>query len=84
MNDKIKYILSVIGGFIATATKQYGLILLFVVIGIVFDFVTGLVKSKIMGVPWSSKRGFIGFWKRYRFLRRCFRGISGLLHTYVS
>ena len=28
MNDKIKYILSVIGGFIATATKQYGLILL--------------------------------------------------------
>lgn len=51
MNDKIKYILSVIGGFIATATKQYGLILLFVVIGIVFDFVTGLVKSKITGVP---------------------------------
>ena len=66
MNDKIKYILSVIGGFIATATKQYGLILLFVVIGIVFDFVTGLVKSKITGVPWSSKRGFIGF------SRRCF------------
>ena len=28
MNDKIKYILSVIGGFIATVTKQYGLILL--------------------------------------------------------
>ena len=34
MNDKIKYILSVIGGFIATATKQYGLILLFVAVAI--------------------------------------------------
>ena len=37
MNDKIKYIIYVIGGFIATTTKQYGLMLLFVVIGIVFD-----------------------------------------------
>ena len=75
MNDKIKYILSVIGGFIATATKQYGLILLFVVIGIVFDFVTGLVKSKIMGVPWSSKRGFIGFWKKISLLAALFFGV---------
>lgn len=75
MNDKIKYILSVIGGFIATATKQYGLILLFVVIGIVFDFVTGLVKSKITGVPWSSKRGFVGFWKKISLLAALFFGV---------
>ena len=32
MDEKIKYILSVLGGLLATATKQYGLILLFVII----------------------------------------------------
>lgn len=68
MNDKFKYLFSLISGLIATATKQYGLILLFVVVGIFFDWITGLVKSKITGVPWSSKVGFIGFWKKISLL----------------
>ena len=48
-------------------------------IGIVFDFVTGLVKSKITGVPWSSKRGFIGFWKKISLLAALFFGVLVLL-----
>lgn len=45
------------------------------VIGIVFDFVTGLVKSKITGVPWSSKKGFVGFWKKISLLAALFFGV---------
>ena len=75
MDEKIKYILSVLGGLLATATKQYGLILLFVVIGIFMDWITGLVKSKITGVAWSSKVGFVGFWKKVSLLAALFFGI---------
>lgn len=75
MNDKIKYILSVLGGLLATITKQYGLILIFVVIGIFMDCITGLVKSKITGKGWSSKLGFVGFWKKVSLLIALFFGI---------
>ena len=75
MNNKIKYLLSVICGLIATAAKQYGLILLFVIIGITFDFVTGIIKSKITGVPISSKKGFVGFWKKIALLAALFFGV---------
>ena len=61
---KIKYLLSVVGGVLVEMTKQYGVILLFVIIGIVFDFVTGMIKSKVTGIPLSSRRGFVGFWKK--------------------
>ena len=75
MNDKVKYLLSLLGGVLATATKQYGLIFLFVVIGIVFDFVTGIIKSKVTGIALSSKRGFIGFWKKISLLAALFFGV---------
>lgn len=75
MEDKVKYILSVIGGLLATATKQYGLILLFVIIGIFMDCITGLIKSKITGKGWSSKVGFVGFWKKVSLLVALFFGI---------
>lgn len=75
MEDKAKYILSVIGGLLATATKQYGLILLFVIIGIFMDCITGLIKSKITGKGWSSKVGFVGFWKKVSLLVALFFGI---------
>ena len=75
MHNKIKYLLSVICGLIATAAKQYGLILLFVIIGITFDFVTGIIKSKITGVPISSKKGFVGFWKKIALLAALFFGV---------
>lgn len=75
MNEKLKYILSVLGGLLATATKQYGLILLFVIIGIFMDCITGLIKSKITGKGWSSKVGFVGFWKKVSLLVALFFGI---------
>ena len=56
-------------------TKQYGVILLFVIIGIVFDFVTGMIKSKVTGIPLSSRRGFVGFWKKVSLLAALFFGV---------
>ena len=75
MNEKIKYLLSVVGGVLAAMTKQYGVILLFVIIGIVFDFVTGMIKSKVTGIPLSSRRGFVGFWKKVSLLAALFFGV---------
>ena len=75
MNEKIKYLLSVVGGVLAAMTKQYGVILLFVIIGIVFDFVTGMINSKVTGIPLSSRRGFVGFWKKVSLLAALFFGV---------
>lgn len=75
MSEKIKYILSAIGGVFATLTKQYGLILLFVVIGVVFDFVTGIIKCKVTGKPLSSKKGYVGMWKKISLLAALFFGV---------
>ncbi|MGN1481281.1 phage holin family protein [Porcipelethomonas sp.] len=90
MTGKFKYLISVICGLIATAAKQYGLILSFVVIGIVMDFVTGLVKCKVTGIPISSQKGYKGFWKKISLLAALFFGvfldyfIAGVLEKIVS
>lgn len=63
-----RYLIATIGGFIATITQQYALILVCVIVAIVFDVITGLIKSKVTGEPWSSKRGTIGFWKKVALL----------------
>ena len=63
-----QYVVSTIGGFAAALTQQYALILACVVIAIVFDTITGLLKSKVTEKPWSSKRGTIGFWKKIALL----------------
>ena len=73
--DKFKYILSAIGGVIATLTNQYALILVFVIISIVFDVITGLIKAKVTGTGWSSAKGTAGFWKKISFLVALFFGI---------
>ena len=62
--ERIKWLLSVIGGFISVFSKQYATILIFVTIAVVMDFVTGIVKAKAIGEPISSKKGTIGFWKK--------------------
>lgn len=63
-----QYIVATIGGLAAALAQQYALILACVVIAIVFDTVTGLIKSKVTEKPWSSKRGTIGFWKKISLL----------------
>lgn len=70
-----KHIVSVIGGFLAALAQQYALILTCVIIAIVFDVITGLIKSKVKEKPWSSKRGMIGFWKKISLLVALFFGM---------
>lgn len=66
--DWIKILLSSIIGAVATFFSQYGLIISAVVIAIVIDCVTGLVKSKISGEGWDSKKATNGFWKKVALL----------------
>ncbi len=68
MNRNLKAIISVIGGIIATAAKQYGILLVFMVAAIAIDVITGLVKAKKMGTGWSSKKGTEGFYKKMSYL----------------
>lgn len=62
--EKIKWLLSIIGGAIGAFSRQYWLILLFVIIVVVMDFITGIVKAKATGEELSSKKGTRGFWKK--------------------
>lgn len=68
MENRIKWLISVICGFIATFFQQYGLFILFVGLAIVFDCVTGLIKAKTIGEGLSSKKGWQGFWKKIALL----------------
>ena len=70
-----KRVLSVIGGFFAALAHQYALILSCVIVAIVFDVITGLIKSKVKEKPWSSRRGVIGFWKKIALLVALFFGM---------
>lgn len=62
--EKIKWALSVIGGAIMVLSKKYAMMIIFVGIVVVFDFVTGIIKAKVTGEPISSKKGTIGFYKK--------------------
>ena len=70
-----KHVLSVIGGFLAALAHEYSLILTCVIIAIIFDVVTGLIKSRVKEKPWNSKRGMIGFWKKIALLVALFFGM---------
>lgn len=70
-----KHALSVAGGFVACLAHQYALILSCVIVAIVFDVITGLIKSKVKEKPWSSKQGTIGFWKKMSLLVALFFGM---------
>ena len=70
-----KHVLSAFGGLVAALAHQYALILSSVIIAIVFDVVTGLIKSKVKEIPWNSKRGSIGFWKKIALLVALFFGM---------
>lgn len=68
MEDIKKCFLSLILGLWATFTQKYAIILTFVVVAIVLDLTTGLIKAKITGEGWSSKKGSKGFWKKIALL----------------
>lgn len=68
MEDIKKCFLSLILGLWATFTQKYAIILTFVVVAIILDLTTGLIKAKITGEGWSSKKGSKGFWKKIALL----------------
>ena len=62
--DWFKIIISAIAGAIATFFNQYGIIIAVVLIAIIIDCVTGLVKAKVSEDGWDSKKAHKGFWKK--------------------
>lgn len=62
--EKIKWLLSVIGGALVTFGKQYHAIIMFTLIVIILDFITGTIKAKATGEGLNSKKATIGFWKK--------------------
>ena len=62
--EKFKWLLSIIGGAISVFSKQYAMILIFVAIVVVMDWITGIIKAKAIGEPITSKKGTRGFYKK--------------------
>ena len=64
MGNWFKWLWSVILGGLATFFGQYGLFIVLVVVAVVLDVVTGLVKAKITNEGLSSDKATKGFWKK--------------------
>lgn len=73
MAEKFKILMSVCLGIIATFAKQYGILLVLVIMAIMFDVITGLIKAKIKGEI-SSIKGTKGFFKKIALLVCLFFG----------
>ncbi len=65
-------IFKIIGAFLIGTTasffNQYGPVIALVVIVILLDCATGLIKAKLSGEGWESKKGIVGFWKKMALL----------------
>lgn len=72
--EKMKWLLSILCGFLSAFTKQYGVIIAFVSCAVVFDWVTGIIGSKASGIPITSKKGMVGFWKKMALFAGLFFG----------
>lgn len=73
--EKIKWLISVIGGLITTFLQQYGILILLVAVAIMFDLVTGLIKAKASKTDaWSSSKCRAGLWKKLSLLVGMFFG----------
>ncbi len=66
--DWFKIIVSAVAGAIATFFNQYGIIIAVVLIAIIIDCVTGLVKAKVSEDGWDGKKAHKGFWKKVALL----------------
>lgn len=90
--EKVKLLLSVLLGLIASFTKQYSMMIILVLFAIVFDIITGLIKAKINGEV-SSSAGTKGFFKKVSLLVCLFFGffldyaipyMCGCVHINIS
>ena len=67
--EKMKWLISIIGGAIATFGKQYGMLIMLVAVVIVFDLVTGLLKAKVSEEGgWNSEKCQKGLFKKLALL----------------
>ena len=72
--EKMKWLLSILCGFLSAFTKQYGVIIAFVSCAVVLDGITGIIGSKASGIPITSKKGMVGFWKKMALFAGLFFG----------
>ena len=72
--EKMKWLLSILCGLLSAFTKQYGMIITFVAIAVVFDWITGIIGEKAVGHAITSKKGTIGFWKKMALFAGLFFG----------
>lgn len=64
MEEKTKIILSAIVGFFASLASVYGAILILLIIILVFDFITGILKAKVTGEELTSGKSKTGLFKK--------------------
>lgn len=73
--EKFKWLFSIIGGFFAAFFQQYGVLILMVAVAIVFDLVTGLIKTKVSTDDvWSSEKCRKGMFMKIALLAAMFFG----------
>lgn len=72
--EKMKWLLSILCGFLSAFTKQYGVIIAFVSCAVVLDWITGIIGSKASGIPITSKKGMVGFCKKMALFAGLFFG----------
>lgn len=73
--EKIKWFISIIGGLLATFCESYGIMILLVSVAIVFDLITGLIKTKVSDTDvWCSEKCRKGLWKKLALLFAMFFG----------
>ena len=71
----IKLVILTAVSAIVSYFDKYVPVLCCVLVSIIFDVITGLVRCKITGEALSSKVGIIGFWKKLALLLALFFGI---------
>lgn len=57
--EKFKWLFAVVGGVVSTVAHQYGLIIIFVVVAICMDVITGLTKA-LVTEGFISEKVFVG------------------------
>ena len=75
MDKIIKGGVAALLGLGASFIGAYAPIFICVCVVIVFDVTSGLIKSKVTGVPISSQAGTMGFWKKMALFLALFFGI---------
>ena len=62
--DKIKILIAGAMGILSAFADRYATIVLFVVLVVMLDFITGIIAAIVNGEKLSSQKGTVGFWKK--------------------